>query len=357
MDSSQTYAVVMAGGRGERFWPLGRRKRPKQFLRLTDGASMLENTVLRLFPLFAPENVLVITSDRYAAAARSLLPLPPENVIGEPAGRDTAPCVALACGELLRRGAAPDAVMTVTPADHLITPAARFQRQLREAAEFAGRNDVLITLGIVPHCAATNYGYIKVGGDLGSGFSRVDRFVEKPPAATAEEFFASGKYRWNSGIFVWKLGTVMAALEKFAPELHAFATELGCSADPSALLAERFPQLPRIPVDRSIMEKADNSAVTGADFSWDDLGSWSALRNRLPADADGNRGRGRRVMLDCRDNVVFSSDGHLVGAIGVNDMAIIHTPDATLVCPLECDQRIKELLARLEEEPDGENFL
>ena len=357
MDAPPRYAVVMAGGRGERFWPLGRRIRPKQFLPLTGRESMLESTVQRLFPLFAPENVLVVTSAMYVGRARELLPLPPENVIGEPAGRDTAPCVALACGELLRRKAPMDAVMTVTPADHLISPAALFQRQLREAADFASRNDMLTTIGIVPTCPATGYGYIQVGGGVEPGFFRVDRFVEKPDAARAGEFLASGRYRWNSGIFIWKLGTVMAALEKFAPELHRFALDLGSSAEPEALLARRFPELPRTPVDRCIMEKADNSAVAEATFSWDDLGSWSALRDRLPADADGNRGSGRRVMLDSRDNLVFAADGHLVGAIGVHDLAIIHTPDATLVCPLEHDQRIKELLARLEKEADGEKFM
>lgn len=357
MGSFERYVVVMAGGRGERFWPLGRRLRPKQFLHLAGGASMLEETVLRLFPRFAPERVLVVTSAQYVDEARKLLPLPPENVIGEPAGRDTAPCVALACGELLHRGASMDAVMAVTPADHLITPAASFQKQLGDAADFAARRGVLMTLGIRPTFPATGYGYIKMGPELEPGFFEVERFVEKPDAATAETFVAAKVYRWNSGIFVWKIGTIMAALAKFAPELHDFAADLARSGEPEKLLASRFPELPRTPIDRSVMEKADNAAVAEAAFSWDDLGSWSALRDKLPVGPDGNRGRGRRIMLDCRGNVVFSTDDHLVGAIGVDDMAIIHTPDATLVCPLKSDQRIKELLARLGQEPDGERFM
>lgn len=357
MGDAPKYAIVMAGGRGERFWPLGRRRRPKQLLPLMGKNSMLEQTVLRLFPLFAPENVLVITSAAYVDEVRKLLPLPHENVVGEPAGRDTAPCIALACGELLRRKAPADAVMIATPADHLITPAALFQKQLADAANFATRRDVLMTIGIAPDRPATGYGYIEAGTELEPNFFEVSSFREKPDAATAERFLASGKYRWNSGIFLWKLGVIMEAFRKFSPELYGFATALGASANAEKLLAEQFPDLPRVAVDRCIMEKADNSAVTDAAFSWDDLGSWSSLRDRLPAAADGNRGRGRRLMLDCRNSVVFSSEDHLVGAIGVEDMAIIHTPDATLVCPLKFDQRIKELLARLENEPDGDKFM
>ncbi len=217
MAESQLYAVVMAGGRGERFWPLGRRRRPKQFLKLMGDSSMLEDTVLRLFPMFRPENVLVVTSAAYVGEARQLLPIPEENIVGEPVGRDTAPCVALALGELLRRGASRDAVAAVLPADHLITPAAEFQKQLREAMEFSARRDVLMTLGIVPTHPATGYGYIKAGSELAPGFRAVDRFVEKPPRADAERYLAEGNYFWNSGIFVWKLAAIEAALRKFMP--------------------------------------------------------------------------------------------------------------------------------------------
>lgn len=357
MSSSRFYAVIMAGGRGERFWPMGRRRRPKQFLPLLGKNSMLEDTVQRLFPLFRPEDILVVTSAQYVERSREILPLPPENVIGEPTGRDTAPCVALACGELRRRGAPDDAVMVVLPADHLISPVTVFQQLLRDAAGFASRHDALMTLGVVPTYPATGYGYIEVGSETEPGFFRVERFVEKPAAPRAEEMLRTGRCWWNSGIFIWRVGVVMAALRKFAPELGSFADELAVSADPAQLLAARFGELPRIPIDRSVMEKADNAAVAKVTFSWDDLGSWSALGARLPADPDGNRGRGRRLMLDSRNNVVFSTDDHLVGAIDVSDLAIIHTPDATLVCPLGSDQRIKELLGRIGAEADGDKFM
>ncbi len=357
MESIPVHAVVMAGGRGERFWPLGRRRRPKQLLPLTGNVPLVEETVLRLFPRFRPENVLVITAAELVDEVRRLLPLPPENVIGEPEGRDTAPCVALACGELLRRGVPEEAVTAVLSADHLITPAVRFQEQLAAAAEFAARHEMLVTLGAPPLRAATGYGYIKSGRELEPGFFAVAGFVEKPDAETASGFVADGGYWWNCGVFVWKLATVMAAFAEFSPGLAAFAVELSRSGRPEALLAEKFPLLPRIPVDRCIMEPARNAAVAPARFQWSDLGCWSALGEFLPPDADGNRGRGRRALLDCRGNLVLSGDDHLVAAVGVNDTVIVHTPDATLVCPLASDQRLRELLRHVAAEPGGEEYL
>jgi len=357
MDNSAFYAVVMAGGRGARFWPLGRRNRPKQLLKLTGDKTMLEDTVLRLFPLFSPENILVVTSAAYIDEARRLLPIPPENIVGEPAGRDTAPCVALALGELKRRGAPDDAVMTVLPADHLISPAAEFQKQLGATMEFARRRDALMTLGVKPTYPATGYGYIACGKALEPGFHAVDRFVEKPPRPDAERYLAAGNYLWNSGIFVWKLSTLEAAFDKFVPALADFARRLAAAPRRDEFLAEEFPKLSGSPIDRSVMEKARNTAVSPVRFEWDDLGSWSSLCARLEPGADGNCGRGRRLTLDSCGNLVISDEKHLVGAIGVKNMAIIHTADATLVCPLECDQRIKELLEKIAAAPGGEELM
>lgn len=355
--NDEFYAVVMAGGRGARFWPLGRKSRPKQLLKLTGEKTMLEDTVLRLFPLFSPEKILIVTSAAYIDEARRLLPIPPENVVGEPAGRDTAPCVALALGELKRRGASSDAVMTVLPADHLISPAAEFQSQLRGAMEFARKKEVLMTLGVKPTHPATGYGYICCGKELEAGFHAVERFVEKPPRPEAERYLAAGNYLWNSGIFVWKLGTLEAAFDEFVPELAEFQRKLAASPDAEAFLKAEFPLLTGAPIDRCVMEKARNTAVSPVRFEWDDLGSWSSLCARLPRGNDGNSGRGRRLMLDSSGNLVISDSEHLVSAIGVRNMAIIHTADATLVCPLECDQRIKELLEKLSAAPGGEKLM
>ena len=357
MNDPGFYAVVMAGGRGTRFWPLGRRSRPKQLLKLTGDKTMLEDTVLRLFPLFPPEKILVVTSAAYIGEARRLLPIPPENIVGEPAGRDTAPCVALALGELKRRGAPADAVMTVLPADHLISPAAEFQKQLRATMEFARRSDMLMTLGVKPTYPATGYGYIACGEELETGFHAVDRFVEKPPRPDAERYLAAGNYLWNSGIFVWKLATLEAAFDEFVPALADFARALAAAPDEEKFLAEKFPELSGAPIDRSVMEKAHNTAVSPVRFEWDDLGSWSSLCARLEPGADGNCGRGRRLALDSCGNLIISDDKHLVSAIGMKNTAIIHTADATLVCPLEHDQRIKELLEKLAASPGGEELM
>ena len=357
MPDNDFYAVVMAGGRGARFWPLGRRNRPKQLLKLTGEKTMLEDTVQRLFPLFSPERILIVTSEAYIDEARRLLPIPPENVVGEPAGRDTAPCVALALGELKRRGASDDAVMTVLPADHLISPAAEFQKQLLGAMEFARRRDVLMTLGVNPTFPATGYGYICCGNELEPGFRAVERFVEKPPKAEAERYLAQGGYLWNSGIFVWKLATLHAALDEFVPDLGEFARKLAAAPDAETFLAAEFPKLTASPIDRSVMEKARNTAVSPVRFEWDDLGSWSSLCARLPKGEDGNAGRGSRIMLDSRGNLVITDAEHLVGAIGVENLAIIHTADATLICPLDQDQRIKELLEKISAIPGGEKLM
>lgn len=353
---NELYAVIMAGGRGERFWPLGRCGRPKQFLPLLSESSMLETTVMRLSPLFKAENILVVTSEKHVEATRKLLPLPPDNILGEPEGRDTAPCIAYACGEILRRGGE-DAVMAVMPADHAITPAAAFRKQLCDCAEFAASHDALLTIGIVPRHPATGYGYINAGRELEAGFREVVRFVEKPERPAAEKFIAGGNFWWNSGIFVWRTGAILEALREFTPELYAFATGYRDAADPGAFLAEKFPTLNKISIDRGVMEKASNAAVSPAGFEWDDIGSWSALRDKLPADADGNAGSGRRVVLDCRGSLVISTEDHLVGAIGLENMAVIHTHDATLICPLALDQQVKTLLGRIGGDPENESFI
>ena len=353
---NESYAVIMAGGRGERFWPLGRRSRPKQFLPLLSERSMLETTVLRLFPLFEAKNILVVTSAKHVGETRKLLPIPPENVLGEPEGRDTAPCIAFAAGEILRRGGE-SAVMAVMPADHAISPAAAFQKQLGDCAKFVAAHDALMTIGIVPRYPATGYGYINAGRELKPGFHEVVRFVEKPDRATAEKFISEGNFWWNSGIFLWKTATIMAAFKEFTPELYDFATGYRGADDAGAFLEANFRTLTKIPIDRGVMEKARNAAVSPARFDWDDIGSWSALREKLPADADGNAGLGKRATLDCRGNLIISTDGHLVGAIGLENMAIIHTPDATLVCPLSQDQQVKKLLGTIGGDPENGSFV
>ena len=340
---NRLFAAIMAGGRGERFWPAGRHDRPKQFLPLLGDKTMLEETVLRLFPLIAPENLLVITNIAHVEKVRALLPVPAENVVGEPVGRDTAPCVALATALVRRRD--PESTMILLPADHVIRPAKLFQETLAAAAREA-QTGALVTLGITPTYPATGYGYLQLGAPAAPGFHRVLAFKEKPDAATAEKFFRDGNYRWNSGMFVWRCDAISAAFRRYAPELSAKLEAWSAGAD----FAADFGECEKISIDYAVMEKAGNVVTGDTGFYWNDLGSWSALRSILPLDADGNAVRGRVAALDSGGNVLVGDPDMQIGVIGMRDTAVIQSGNGILVCPLSAEQRVKELVKQLNEE-------
>ena len=340
---TRLYAVIMAGGKGERFWPAGRVGRPKQFLPLLGEKTMLEETVQRLFPLIAPEHLLVITNRAFVDQVRELLPIPAENIIGEPEGRDTAPCVALAAALVRRRD--PEATMILLPADHVIRPAKLFQETLAAAA-FQARSGSLVTLGITPTYPATGYGYLALGETTAPGFHRVEAFKEKPDAATAEKFFQDGNYRWNSGMFVWRCDAISEAFRRYAPDLSAKLEAWSAGADYNADFAE----CRKISIDYAVMEKADDVVAGDTAFYWNDLGSWSSLRSVLPLDASGNAVRGRVVALDAVNNVILGDDRHQIGVIGMHDIAVVQSGNGILVCPLSAEQRVKELVKQLETE-------
>ena len=338
--SSSLYAVIMAGGRGERFWPAGRAMRPKQLLPLTGEKTMIEETVQRLFPLIPPEHVLVITNRDYVKQIRDLLPIPPENVIGEPERRDTAPCVALATALVRRKN--PEATVIILPADHVIRPAKVFQETLKQAAEQA-RNGYLVTLGIFPSFPATGYGYMHLGADNGAGFRQVLEFKEKPDLATAEAFLKDGHYRWNSGIFIWRTDVISEALRKYVPEIGVRMDAWAAGAD----FMKDFAECQKISIDYAVMEKADNVIAGNPDFEWNDIGSWSSLRTILPLDADGNACKGKVVTWDSKNNVLFSDDDTLIGVIGMQNTAVVKSGNGVLVCPLSDEQKVKQLLPQI----------
>lgn len=343
MDLTKLYAVIMAGGKGKRFWPAGRADRPKQLLPLLGDKTMIEETVQRLFPLIAPERLLVITNTAYAGSIRSLLPIPPENVIGEPEGRDTAPCVALATALVRRRD--PDATMILLPADHVIRPARLFQETLLAAAGEAQKGS-LVTLGITPAYPATGYGYLQLGEPVSPGFHQVTAFKEKPDAATAETFFQDGNYRWNSGMFIWQCTAISRAFARYAPDLSEYLEAWSRGADYTA----DFARCRKISIDYAVMEKADNVVAGNAGFYWNDLGSWSSLRSILPLDGAGNAVRGNAAVLDAANNVLWGDDQHQIGVIGMHDIAVIQSGNGILVCPLSAEQRVKELIQQLNKE-------
>lgn len=351
----QKFVVIMAGGRGERFWPQSRLRRPKHLLPIVGDTPMLAQTVERLEGLVNPEQVIVITNAEQVDAVREVCPmLPAGNVVAEPVGRDTAPAVGLAM-ELVR-ARDPEAAFAMLPADHVIHDGDGFRRVLGAAFEAATREPVLVTIGIEPAFPATGYGYIHKGEAWteigGLPVFRVQRFVEKPGLETAQEYLASGEYYWNAGMFVWTVDTVDAAFAAHVPTLHAALAKIGealSTNEPLAdVLAREYPGLEKISIDYALMEKADNVVTMPSAFDWDDVGEWPAVARHHEQDAVGNVVRGDGWVKDGGGNIVLSEDdGHLVALLGVDDLIVVRTTDATLVCPKDKAQDIKKLVKEL----------
>lgn len=361
---SHRYAVIMAGGKGERFWPQSRLARPKQLLPIVGETPMLAQTVERLRGLVAPEQVIVITNREQRAAAVAACPmLPPENIVAEPVGRDTAAAVGLAALLVARRD--PTATLAMLPADQVIHDTKAFREVLHAAYDAAEAEPWLVTIGIHPSEPATGYGYIQRGQMIARAQGRdvfeVKRFVEKPHLEKAREYLASGDYLWNAGMFVWSVATIRAALAKHVPLLAGGLETIeqaiagGRSIDDA--LAEHFPTLQKISVDYAVMEKADNVVTLAGTFDWDDVGAWPAVMRHLPADEAGNVLRGEALVETGAGNLVVSTDKHLVALMGVDDLIVVHTPDATLVCPKSHAQQVKLLLKRLEAKPEWKRLL
>ena len=337
--SEHLFVFILAGGSGERFWPLSRSKTPKHLLRLLSDQTLLETTVRRVEGLVPWERVFILTNAAQADSIRKEIPfLPAGNVIAEPEKRDTAPACAIAVG--FARARDPQAVCALLPADAMIHDVALFQRQLAAGAEVASKRDALITFAIPPSFPSTGFGYLQLGEQEGP-VHKVVRFVEKPDTAAAEGYFKSGDYAWNAGMFMWKAETFLRESERLVPELATFIRDFP-AADPTAYLAERFSKLPKISVDYAIMEKAREVLAIKAEFDWDDVGSWTALPNHLGQDGSGNTVKGEIANLDSRNNIVVTN-GKLVALCGVEDLIIVETEDSLLVCHRDAAQNIKKL--------------
>lgn len=355
------HAVIMAGGAGTRFWPSSRVARPKQLLDLVSEQTMIQATVQRLHGLVPPERIWVLTNRILVEPIAEQLPqLPPAAIIGEPCKRDTAPCIALASVLIARQD--PDAVMVVTPADQVIGPVERFQQTIAFAVELAREQpERIVTFGIKPSYPAETFGYIErgepipppAGGerDALSAFA-VRKFREKPSAQVAQQYLDTGRYYWNSGIFVWRPATIMAALERFEPDMcghiATIADAVG-SDDYSAVLDREFAAIQGKSIDYAVMEKYDPVVVVEADFAWDDVGSWQSLARTRGADADGNTIIGRHVGLRTSGSIVRTDARHLVVTLGVQDLIVVHTPDATLVANKRDEESVRQVVTWLEE--------
>lgn len=344
----------MAGGRGERFWPQSRLKCPKHLLPIVGDKPMLAQTIERLEGLVPPERVLVITNAEQRAAVLEACPmLPAENVIGEPVGRDTAPCVGLAA--VLVKLRAPGATFALLPADAVIHDAPGFREVLGAAFAAAETSEVLVTIGIKPEFPATGYGYLQRGEKqepaAGRDVYQVRRFVEKPDQVTAEGYLKSGDYFWNAGMFIWSVEAIQAALQIHTPSLHdalhGIETELGNGADLAALLERAYPELEKISIDYAVMEKAANVVMVESAFDWDDVGAWPAIARHYPEDAQGNVAKAEAVFHEASGNIAVSEPGHLISIVGADNLIVVHTPDATLVCPKDQAQQIKALVKQL----------
>jgi mannose-1-phosphate guanylyltransferase len=348
------YAVIMAGGSGTRFWPLSRRLRPKQFLAIGTEQPLIDETAARLAPLVPMERVRVVAGAHHADAIRSLLPaLPADGLLIEPCARNTAPCVGLAAIHLFKED--PEAVMAVLPADHHIGDAAGFRRLMAAAAERARAGEI-VTLGIRPTRPETGYGYIhydrsdtQLTSD-GVEICAVNRFVEKPPRAVAERYLEHGGYLWNSGMFFFTARRILDDIARLLPQLSAALERIGAAIgtpDYDAVLAENFAALESVSIDYGVMEHAERVRVVPADIGWNDVGHWAALADFAEADAQGNVVDGASVLIDARNLVVHAEPGRMVAAIGVDNLVIVATDDAVLVCPRDRAQDVRRVVAEL----------
>jgi mannose-1-phosphate guanylyltransferase len=348
-----TYCVIMAGGKGERFWPLSTKLIPKPFVKLIGDKSMIQMTVDRALRLAAPEHIFVVLGEEHAAAARGQLPgLEDDQFIIEPAGRDTAPCIGLASIRLRIRDPH-DPVAVVLPADHYVPDVESFAESITNAVRCAREGDYLVTVGIRPSRPETGYGYIHAAEratDANDSSYRVNRFVEKPDEAKAAGYLSEGNYYWNSGIFIWRVESVLRGMERYMPDLRSRleGIEQALRADDRQVAAELFKGCERISIDYGLMEKADNVLMVRAAFVWDDVGTWSSLRRTMALDGRGNYISGRPVCIDVKDCVVYAEDMNL-GLVGVSDLVVVASKEGVLVCELHRDQETRQIARVFEE--------
>lgn len=343
-------ALIMAGGRGERFWPKSRKRMPKQFLSLTDDRkTMIQHTVERILPMVDVEDIFIVTNRDYKPLVQDQLPdIPQENILCEPVGRNTAPCIGLGAVHIARKYA--DAVMFVLPSDHLIKYNTIFQNTLADAADVAEQGENLVTLGITPDYPETGYGYIKFNPNetLGRSFA-VDRFVEKPDLETAKGYLASEQYLWNSGMFIWKVSTILKNLEKYLPETYAGLQKIQQAIrteDERNVLEREFEAFRSESIDYGIMEKAQNIYILSGSFGWDDVGSWLAVERIRQSNEFGNVITGNAITVDTK-NTIIEGDKKLIATVGIENLIVVDTEDALLICEKDSAGNIKKVLENL----------
>ena len=346
------FEVIMAGGGGTRFWPLSRKKRPKQLLNIGGGDIMLNETIKRLDTIIERENVYIVTNEDQQALMKELLigGVPFRNILVEPAARNTAPCILYAAGLLEKEYG--DGVMCVFPSDHHIGKPEEYRRVIAHAIKVAKESDSLVTIGIKPTFPSTGYGYISRAGEREEGVWQVERFVEKPDLPTAKEYVQSGQYLWNSGVFVFKVSTILSAFETYLPEMKAQMGQIFDSRNTpreAEVLREIYPTLQSISIDYGIMEKADNVLVLEGDYAWSDVGSFDALDTVYKPDEQNNISIGDALLIDS-EGCIARAQEKLIALVGVKDLVVVESEDAILVCPKEAAQDAKKAVELLRQQ-------
>ncbi|MFW5972543.1 MAG: mannose-1-phosphate guanylyltransferase [Bacteroidota bacterium] len=345
------HAVIMAGGIGSRFWPRSRKAHPKQFLNVFGDSTLIQSTVGRVRDLMPPERIFVVTNEAYVGQVRDQLPsIPENNILGEPIGRNTAPCIEFAA--LRIHAEDPDATMIVLPADHIVRNVRKFHEVLHAAIDKAQEPEALVTIGITPTHPETGYGYIQFEGSIDDGHEaprahRVRTFAEKPDIATAERFLDSGDFLWNSGMFIWRTETILDAISQHAPQVsEAFEPVRHSDGASDSAVTQAYQATPHISIDYAVMERAENVYVVPGSFGWSDVGDWRAVYEHTEKDQHGNALQGNVIVHDSSRSLVQAAD-RLVVLVGIHDLVVVDTEDAVLVAHRESTQRVKNVVEYL----------
>jgi mannose-1-phosphate guanylyltransferase len=370
-DNKDRFVIIMAGGRGERFWPVSREKTPKQLIRLLGKESFLQMAVNRVLPVVPAKNVIIITNEAQAPEVQKQLPkLPKENIVAEPIGRDT--CAAVTLGAAIVGARSTTGVMAVLPADHVIPEEKKFQQVLADCFDVASRGRAIVTIGIKPTEPATGYGYIHFGDalpaptgvkKLKTTFHKVERFVEKPHYEKAVEYVNSGQYRWNAGMFIWSFVTITEGLQKHQPEMAEACHRWFDAASKkklSRVIAKEYPDIKKISIDFALLEHAQNVVMAEGNFEWDDLGSWTALARHLKSDPEGNCAVGDFIHVDAARNIIFDArtkNRTPIAVVGLRDSILVQTDDATMLAHKSQAQKIKEMVKKLAEKKEYKHLV
>lgn len=350
------YVIIMAGGIGSRFWPFSREKHPKQFHDvLGTGKSLLQQTAERFFPLCPKENIFVVTNKDYAGLVKEQLPyLQDAQILGEPVGRNTAPCIAYACYKIREKNK--DAVVVVAPSDHVISKENDFQETVSFGLSEAAKNKILITLGIKPSRPDTGYGYIQYHEDPETRLKRVKTFTEKPVLDLARKFLESGDFVWNAGIFIWNINSISESFKSYMPEMaEVFEEGKGqyWTEREEGFISTAYSQCKNISIDYGIMEKAENVYVLLSDFGWSDLGTWKSLYDITPKNEDGNVLQGNIIASDTKGCIIKTPSDKLVVTHGLDNFIVAEYDGVLMICRKDDEQKVKDFVAQVKSSKDS----